>query len=123
MVDVERVRGLLAAKRHAGVCGAMAAAGIVDTVGGSAWQAEDAACLAFQPFTAMPCDSILGGLSQLCRSRILTTTCTAQAFADLAMAGHRAVLPLDEALDVVDTVGRALSRELRCASGRGLRDA
>ena len=104
---------------EAGVCGAMAAAGIVAMVGGAAEQAEDAASLALQAFTGMPCDPIPGGLCQPCRSRVLTATVMAHVFADLALAGHEAVLPLHEALDVADTIGRGLPSELLCTSKGG----
>ena len=43
----------------------------------------------------------------------------AHVFADLAMAGHEAVLPLHEAIDVADAVGRALPPELLCTSDGG----
>lgn len=104
---------------EAGVCGAMAAAAIVEMVGGTAAQAENAASLALQAFTGMPCDPMPGGLCQPCRSRILTATCMAHVFADLAMAGHDAVLPLHEALDVADAVGRHLPADLLCTSRGG----
>ena len=100
-------------------CGAMAAAGIVEMVGGTPEQAEDAASLLLQSFTGMPCDPMPGGLSQPCRSRILTTTCMAHVFAQMAMAGHEAVLPLHEAIDVLDSVGRSLPPELLCTSRGG----
>ena len=104
---------------EAGVCGAMAAAAIVEMVGGASQQVEDAASLALQAFTGMPCDPIPGGLSQPCRSRIMAATCMAHVFADLALAGHSAVLPLHEAVDVADAVGRRLPPELLCTSEGG----
>jgi L-serine dehydratase len=104
---------------EAGVCGAMAAAAIVEMVGGDAGQVENAASLALQAFTGMPCDPIPGGLSQPCRSRILAATCMAHVFADLALAGHEAVLPLHEALDVADAIGRTLPPGLLCTSEGG----
>ena len=87
---------------EAGICGAMAAAGIVELVGGEPAAAEHAASLALQAFTGMPCDPMPGGLCQPCRSRIMAATCMAHVFADLAMAGHDAVLPLHESIDVAD---------------------
>jgi L-serine dehydratase len=72
--------------------------------------------LSLQAFTGLPCDPIPGGLCQPCRSRILAATCTAHVFADLALAGHAAVLPLHEAIDAADAVGRGLPPELRCTS-------
>jgi L-serine dehydratase len=40
-------------------------------------------------------------------------------FAYLALAGHDAVLPLHEAIDVADAVGRSLPAELLCTSRGG----
>ena len=103
---------------EAGMCGAMAAAGIAEMVGGDPQQVEDAASLTLQAFTGMPCDPMPGGSCQPCRSRIMAATCMAHVFADLALAGHSAVLPLHEAIDVADAVGRALPPELCCARRR-----
>ena len=104
---------------ESGVCGAMAAAAIVEMVGGPPQAAEDAASLALQAFTGLPCDPMPGGLSQPCRSRIMAATCTAHVFADMALAGHEAALPLHEAVDVADAIGRALPPELLCTSEGG----
>ena len=104
---------------ESGVCGAMAAAAIAEMVGGTPETVETAASLALQAFMGLPCDPMPGGLSQPCRSRIMAATCTAHVFADLALAGHEAVLPLHEALDVADRIGRALPPELKCTSEGG----
>jgi L-serine dehydratase len=104
---------------ESGVCGAMAAAAIAEMVGGTPETVEAAASLALQAFMGLPCDPMPGGLSQPCRSRIMAATCTAHVFADLALAGHEAVLPLHEALDVADRIGRALPPELKCTSEGG----
>lgn len=102
-----------------GVTGGMAAAAIAQLVGGSPQEVDDAASLSLQASMGWPCDPIPGGLCQPCRSRILAATCTAHVFADLALAGHAAVLPLDEAIDVADAVGRALPPELLCTMQGG----
>jgi len=47
----------------------------------------------------------------------------AHVFADLALAGHEAVLPLREAIDVADGIGRSLPPELVCTSAGGARAA
>ncbi len=104
---------------EAGVCGAMAAAAIAEMVGGDPQQVEDAASLTLQAFTGMPCDPMPGGMCQPCRSRVLAAICSAHVFADLALAGHAAVLPLHEAIDVADAVGRNLPPELLCTSEGG----
>ncbi len=105
---------------EAGICGAMAAAGVVEMAGGPPEAAEDAASLALQAFTGLPCDPMPGGLSQPCRSRVMAATCMAHVFADMALAGHQAVLPLHEAIDVADAIGRALPPELKCTSEGGV---
>jgi L-serine dehydratase len=104
---------------ESGVCGAMAAAAIAEMVGGTPEAVENAASLALQAFMGLPCDPMPGGLSQPCRSRIMAATCMAHVFADLALAGHEAVLPLHEAIDVADGIGRALPPELLCTSEGG----
>jgi L-serine dehydratase len=102
-----------------GICGAMAAAAIAEMAGGTPEQVENAASLSLQAFIGMPCDPIPGGLGQPCRSRILAATCMASVFADLALAGRDAVLPLHEVIDVADAVGRQLPPELLCTSRGG----
>lgn len=101
-----------------GICGAMAAAGIVAMAGGTPEQAEHAASLLLQAVVGVPCDPIAGGAGQPCRSRIINTTCMAHVFADLALAGRDAILPLHEVIDIVDQVGRSLPPALLC-TGRG----
>lgn len=102
-----------------GVCGAMAAAGVAEMAGGTPEQVENAASLSLQSAIGIPCDPIAGGLGQPCRSRITAAVCTAIVFADLALAGRDAVLPLHEVLDVADAVGRQLPPELLCTSRGG----
>jgi len=110
---------ILGCTGEAGMCGAMSAAGIAEMVGADPQQVEDAASLTLQAFTGMPCDPMPGGSCQPCRSRVIAATCMAHVFADLALAGHAAVLPLHEAIDVADSVGRALPPSLLCTSEGG----
>ena len=102
-----------------GICGAMAAAGIAEMAGGTPEQVENAASLLLQAVIGIPCDPIAGGAGQPCRSRVLTTTCMAHVFADLALAGRDAILPLHEVIDVVDQVGRSLPPGLLCTGRAG----
>ena len=102
-----------------GICGAMAAAGVVEMVGGTPAQAENAASLLLQGMVGIPCDPIAGGFGQPCRSRILSAVTLAATFADLALAGRDAVLPLHEAIDVADRVGRQLPASLLCTAQGG----
>jgi L-serine dehydratase len=103
-----------------GLCGAMAAAAIAEMAGGTPVEVENAASLSLQATIGMPCDPIPGGLSQPCRSRILAAICTASVFADVALSGRDAVLPLHEVIDVADAVGRGLPADLLCTSRGGV---
>ena len=102
-----------------GVCGAMAAAAICEMAGGEPEAVENAASLSLQAQIGMPCDPIPGGCGQPCRSRIISAACMAHVFADLALAGRDAVLPLHEAIDVADQVGRSLPAGLLCTGKAG----
>jgi L-serine dehydratase len=102
-----------------GVCGAMAAAAIAEMAGGTPQQVEHAASLSLQSAYGIPCDPIAGGMGQPCRSRIIAATCMASVFADLALGGRDAVLPLHEVIDVADAVGRRMPPELLCTSRGG----
>jgi len=102
-----------------GICGAMAAAGITAMAGGTPEEAEHAASLLLQAVVGVPCDPIAGGAGQPCRSRIINTTCMAHVFADLALAGRDAILPLHEAIDLVDQIGRGLPEGLLCTGRAG----
>jgi L-serine dehydratase len=102
-----------------GICGAMAAAGIAEMAGGNPEQVENAASMSLQAAIGIPCDPIPGGAGQPCRSRIISAVCTAAVFADLALCGRSAVLPLHEVIDVADAVGRRLPAELLCTSRGG----
>jgi len=99
-----------------GICGAMTAAAIAEMAGGTPEQVENAGSLSLQSAVGIPCDPIPGGLGQPCRSRIITATCMAPIFADLALSGRQAVLPMHEAIDVANDVGRRLPSELLCTS-------
>ena len=102
-----------------GMCGAMAAAAVAEMAGGTPEQVETAASLSLQAQIGLPCDPIPGGFGQPCRSRVLAATCMAHVYADLALAGHNAVLPLHEAIDVADEVGRSLPPGLLCTGKAG----
>jgi L-serine dehydratase len=102
-----------------GICGAMAAAAIAEMAGGTPEQVENAASLSLQAQIGMPCDPIPGGCGQPCRSRIISATVMAHVFADLALAGRSAVLPLHEVIDLADHVGRNLPSGLLCTGRAG----
>lgn len=102
-----------------GCCAAMAAAALVQMLGGSPEQAEAAASMTLQAAVGWPCDPIPGGKDMPCMSRVLCIASMPIVFAQWALAGQDPVLPFHEAVDVADQVGRSLSGDLLCTARGG----
>jgi L-serine dehydratase len=103
-----------------GAAGAMAAAAVVEAVGGAPGQATAAAAISFQNTMGSVCD-LVGGLVEIpCHTRNAVAASAAFLCADLVMGGYQNPIPLDETIDAVYAVGRMLPRELRCTALGGL---
>ncbi|MDS1030899.1 L-serine ammonia-lyase, iron-sulfur-dependent, subunit alpha [Bacillota bacterium LX-D] len=102
-----------------GVCCAMASAAIVEMAGGNGEDIENAASLALQAFFGLPCDPVIGGYEAPCFSRAISAASMSVIFADLALAGSKAVIPYDELLVALDNLGKSMSSELLCTSKGG----
>ena len=103
-----------------GAAGAMAAAAIVEAAGGKASQACDAAAILFQNVMGSVCDLIQGIVEIPCHTRNAALASQAFLCADLILGGYQNLVPLDETIDAVDSVGRMLPEELRCTSRGGI---
>lgn len=103
-----------------GASGAMAAAAVVDAVGGSARQACDAAAIGFQNTMGTVCDLLHGMVEIPCHTRNGAAAANAFVNADLILGGYTNFIPLDETIDAVYAVGLAMPAELRCTSRGGL---
>jgi L-serine dehydratase len=103
-----------------GASGAMAAAAVVDAVGGTARQACDAAAIGFQNTMGTVCDLLHGMVEIPCHTRNATAAASAFVNADLILGGYTNFIPLDETIDAVYAVGLAMPSELRCTSKGGL---
>jgi len=103
-----------------GVAGAMAAAAIIETVGGTARQAADAASIALQNTMGSVCDPVCGGCEIPCHTRNAAAASSAFTMADLVMGGYENPIPLDEVVDASLAVGMALPPELRCTARGGV---
>ena len=103
-----------------GAAGAMSAAAVVETGGGSASQGCAAAATVFQNMMGSVCDLIQGVVEIPCHSRNAALASQAFLCADLVLGGYENPVPLDETVDAVDSVGRMLPEELRCTSRGGL---
>lgn len=103
-----------------GASGAMAAAAIVDAVGGSAEMACHAAAIAFQNTMGLVCDPVQGMVEIPCHTRNAVAASSAFVVADLVLGGYLNPIPLDETVDAVYAVGRAMSSDLLCTARGGL---
>ncbi len=103
-----------------GAAGAMAAAAVVESAGGSARQAADAAAIAFQNTMGSVCDLVQGMVEIPCHTRNAAGAASAFVCADLVMGGYENPVGLDETVDAVYAVGRMMPSELRCTARGGL---
>jgi L-serine dehydratase len=104
-------------------CGAgsgMAAAALVTLAQGTAGQAITAASLALQNILGMICDPVANRVEVPCLGKNVLAASNALACANMALAGYDPIIPLDEVIETMDRVGKALPRELRCTALGGL---
>jgi L-serine dehydratase len=104
-------------------CGAasgMAAAALVNLAKGNSQQAIDAASMALQNILGMVCDPVANRVEVPCLGKNVLAAGNALASANMALANFDSVIPLDEVIATMDTVGRSLPSELRCTALGGL---
>ena len=104
-------------------CGAgsgMCAAACVQLMGGTVHQAMDAASMALQNVLGMVCDPVAGRVEVPCLGKNILCALGGLAAAQMAVCGYDAVIPLDETIAAMDSVGRSIPRELRCTGLAGL---
>lgn len=100
-------------------CGtAMAAAGLVQLMGGTAQQACDAASMSLQCFLGLICDPVAGLVQVPCLARNIAGVAVAASCAESVCAGFDVVIPLDEMTRIMVRVGTDITKELgMCCSG------
>lgn len=131
--DDDLVRGLAAAAavgylvtRNATVSGAeggcqaevgsaagMAAAAVVELLGGSAEQCLDAAGNALMSLMGLVCDPVAGLVEVPCQKRNAAGAAVALASAQIALAGIGNLVDFDQTVEALYAVGRSLPFELR----------
>ena len=103
-----------------GAASCMAAAGVVQLLGGSVEEGFHAAALAMQSLLGLICDPVAGLVEFPCIQRNVTASVMAAAAANMAMKGVRSPIPLDETIKAMLDVGQALPASLRCTCEGGL---
>ncbi|WP_430883646.1 L-serine ammonia-lyase, iron-sulfur-dependent, subunit alpha [Fusibacter sp. JL216-2] len=106
-----------------GTAAAMAAAGLVEMLGGTPKSALSAAAFTIKNILGLVCDPIAGLVECPCEKRNAIGTANAVISADMALAGITTIVPFDEVVDAMRSVGRIMSPTLKETSMGGLADA
>jgi len=104
-------------------CGAgsgMCAAACAEILGCPAEVCLRAASMALQNVLGMVCDPVGNKVEVPCLGKNIMAAFNAIASANMAASGFDGVIPLDETIAAMDSVGRALPREFRCTGLGGL---
>ena len=101
-------------------CGAgsgMAAAALVQMMGGTITQCMDAASVALQNITGLACDPVGNRVEVPCLGKNIMGGSNAISSANMILAGYDKVIPLDETIQAIYEIGKSLPLELRCTFG------
>ncbi|MCR5670566.1 MAG: L-serine ammonia-lyase, iron-sulfur-dependent, subunit alpha [Butyrivibrio sp.] len=103
-----------------GSAAAMAAAALVELMGGTPSQCADAVAIAISSQMGLVCDPVAGLVEIPCIKRNVSGLVIAFSSADMALAGVAPKIPADECLDAMREVGDALPASLKETAGGGL---
>lgn len=103
-----------------GSASAMAAAALVELMGGTPRQCADACAIAIANQLGLVCDPVAGLVEIPCIKRNVSGLVIAFSSADLALAGIEAKIPADECLDAMRSVGDSMSSALKETAKGGL---
>lgn len=103
-----------------GSAAAMGAAGIVEVMGGSPSMALDAAAIALKNLMGLVCDPIAGLVESPCSKRNAIGTANALIAAEMALSGINSIIPFDEVVSAMDSVGKMMPCSLRETAQGGI---
>ncbi|MBQ3703835.1 MAG: L-serine ammonia-lyase, iron-sulfur-dependent, subunit alpha [Oscillospiraceae bacterium] len=103
-----------------GSAAGMAAASLVELMGGTPKQCADACAIAIVNQLGLVCDPVAGLVEIPCIKRNVSGLMIAFSSADLALAGVGPKIPVDECIDAMREVGNALPNTLKETAGGGL---
>ncbi|MDR1481755.1 MAG: L-serine ammonia-lyase, iron-sulfur-dependent, subunit alpha [Synergistaceae bacterium] len=95
----------------------MAAAGVVQMMGGDLAESLDAASMALQNMTGLACDPVANRVEVPCLGKNVMGGSNAIVCANMALAGYDKVIPLDQTIEAIYDIGISLPLELRCTLG------
>jgi L-serine dehydratase len=98
----------------------MAAAAVVEMMGGTPEQALTAAAIVIKNILGLVCDPVAGLVEVPCAKRNVAGTVSALTTADLVMSGVSSKIPFDEVVEAMYKVGRRMPVELRETAQGGI---
>lgn len=101
-----------------GSASGMAAGALVFLMGGTPEQIMDACAIAIKGLLGLVCDPVAGLVEVPCVKRNVIGAVNAVTSADMALAGVKSVIPPDEVIEAMKTVGNAMPESLR-ETGKG----
>ncbi len=103
-----------------GSAGAMAAAAAAELMGGDPEASSNAAAMVLKNVLGLVCDPVAGLVEVPCAKRNVMGTTLALVSAEMAVAGVKSVIPLDEVISAMDSIGKSLPSILRETGNGGL---
>ncbi len=103
-----------------GVASGMAAAGLVEMLGGDAEQAVHAAAISMQNLMGLVCDPVAGLVEVPCVVRNGLSGVQAAASATMALAGVKSFIPMDQVVEAMAAVGKLMHPSLKETAEGGL---
>ncbi len=103
-----------------GAAAAMAAAGIVHSLGGSIDQAFNAVAITIQCMLGLVCDPVAGLVEIPCVVRNASAAAIANSSAQIALADVSPVIPVDECVDAMGEVGQSMEARYKETALGGL---
>lgn len=103
-----------------GSAAAMAAAAVVEMLGGTPGMAFHGASMALKSVLGLTCDPVAGLVEIPCIKRNASGTVNALLCADLALSGVESYIPFDEVVEAMYAIGKAMPKTLRETAKGGL---
>jgi len=105
-----------------GSAAAMTASALAEIMGGTPEMCGHAAALALKSLMGLVCDPVAGLVEEPCVIRNAAAASIAIISADMALAGIKSIIPVDEVIVAMGEVGKALPASLRETAEGGLAD-
>ena len=103
-----------------GAASAMAAGAAVELAGGRPEETSHAAAIALKNFLGLVCDPVAGLVEVPCIKRNAIGAMIAVTAAEMALAGIKSAIPLDEVIDTMASIGRLMPCSLKETAQGGL---